>query len=322
MSNKSVYISNFRLCDWDHFRIVKGIAILMVLAVEFFEHFYNVTELAFLQELASAVFLICSGYGLSESYRAKNGLHHYWENKVIKLWIPSLVVLVALSFIQGGKGVEWIGQYPTALYGWFMYLLFGEYAAFWLMFRLSETRETRVIGLFAISLAAMFFLQDPQMIRLVFCFPVGVCFSQYRMKYAIREFNWSKKLIVSIALVAVAAPCWLFANRIGVPLVQYTVQQLAYIATALALILVTYFIRGIKILGIFAPFGMMSYALYLLDATVFKMLGKQVQWRYMVISVGALLVVAAAYSWLVELFVSWNKYNRRKKQTHLKGSMW
>lgn len=322
MSKKSVYISDFRLCDWDHFLIVKGIAILMVLVVEFFEHFYNVTELTFLGELASAVFLICSGYGLSESHRAKNGLHHYWENKVIKLWIPSLVVLVVLSFVQGGNGVSWIGKYPTALYGWFMYILFGEYAAFWLLFRLAETRETRVIGLFAVSLAAMFFLQDAQMIRLVFCFPVGVCFSQYRLKYAIREFGRGKKLIVSVALAAVALPCWLFASRIGVPLVQYAVQQLAYITTALALILVTYFIRGIKIWGIFAPFGMISYALYLLDAAVFNILGTSTQWRYMVISVAILLVAAAAYSWLVNAFVGWNKYMRRKKQTHLKGSMW
>lgn len=322
MSNKSIYISNFRLCDWDHFLIVKGIAILMVLAVEFFEHFYNVTELACLQELASAVFLICSGYGLSESHRAKNGMPHYWENKVIKLWIPSLVVLVALSFLQGGNGVSWIGQYPTALYGWFMYILFGEYVAFWLVFRLTESRLIRVLGLFALSLVAFVFLQDVRMVRLAFCFPVGVWFAQYRLKYVIREFNWSKKLIFTTALVAVAAPCWLFAGCIDVQLVQYAVQQLAYIVTALALILVTYFIRGIKILGIFAPFGMMSYALYLLDATVFKMLGKEVQWRYMVVSVVVLLVVAAAYSWLVDVFVSWNKYNRRKKQTHLKGSMW
>lgn len=322
MSNKSLYISNFRLCDWDHFLIVKGIAILMVVIAEFLDHFYGITNLEFLGELASAVFLICSGYGLSESYRAKNGMPHYWENKVIKLWIPSLVVLVALSFLQGGNGVSWIGQYPTALYGWFMYILFGEYAAFWLVFRLIESRRIRVLGLFMLSLVAFFFLQDVRMIRLVFCFPVGVWFSQYRLKYTIREFGWGKKLILTVALIVVAVPCWMFMNQISQPQLQSAVKALAYITTAGTIILGTYFIRVIRIWGIFAPCGMMSYALYLLDSSVFKMIGLESQWRYMLMAVVVLLVVSAVYSWLVDMFVSWNKYNRRKKQTHLKGSMW
>lgn len=322
---KIEYITEFNFCDRNHFLILKGISILMVLAEYFCRCYLNFPYLEPLQGVGSAVFLLCSGYGVSESFNIKGGLPHYWENKAIKIWIPSVVVTLAISWIFTGNIVHWVGNNPLALQGWFLYLLFGEYLAFWLAFHFLEKKSPRMISLFAVS-ALLFFLlgEDYEAVAVqMFCFPLGVLFSQMSWKYPVRELSTLKKVLLCAVLAILAAGMYFLYSRISGPMLMRACRTVFCLSAAALLFAGVYYAQKIGIFGLFAPVGTISYALYLLYGPVLSLLnGRMEQWRVIAAVFVILFVAAGIYSWLCRLFVNYNKKLRRRKSTHLKGSMW
>lgn len=316
------YVQEFELCDRDHFKIVKGISILAAVVAFLCAQQFGFQNLTPIQEAAAAVFLICSGYGLSESYMKKRGLFHYWENKIMKVWLPSVVVLVIFSLITKKNVISWISKSPVGLKGDFLYILFGEYLAFWLMFSFMEKRLPRVLCLFGFSaLAYVFVPESVEMKALYFCFPVGVLFSQYGWRRPVKNFHWAAKLGLFAGCVAVAIGMWFLASWLTVPYATNLVWGICYIAIAAALCFGTYFLQVIPVLGVFAPVGMVSYAMYLLYEDVLAFLDEKSDWRMYIVVIAALIALAAVLTVIRELLVAWNKKMRRQKRARIKGAM-
>lgn len=315
------YIKDFKLCDKDHFRILKGISILMVILAHFCSQYLSFSGLMPLQGVAAAVFLLCSGYGVSESFKNKSGMPHYWENKAIKVWLPSVVITVIFSVISGGGGIDWVGENPLALHGWFLYLLFGEYLAFWLAFYYLDSKEVKLIALFAVSLLCFALISSEPVAAQLFCFPVGVLFSQLGGKYPVRSLKAGGQVLLCVVLAAVAAGAFFLHGYVSQQLLRNICWVLFCMSGAALLCVGTYFVRKIGIFGVFAPVGTISYALYLLHEKVLTLLVGRMEWRIAVAVFVALFVIAALFGWLCRLLEWYNKKLRRSKSTQLKGSM-
>lgn len=317
------YIKEFKLCDKDHFRILKGISILAILIAYFCAAFLQVSGMKYIICAASTVFVLCSGFGVSESFLRKGGLFHYWENKVLKVWLPSLLVLTVFGFIEKGIGIAWITKHPIGLKGDFLYVIFGGYAAFWVMAQFAEKKHIRVIGVYVMAALAYIFIPADMSIRMyVLAFPTGVMFSQLGWKRKIREYSWKGATVLMLVCAGVAAAAWFAASQIAVSHINAILWSLAFIAIGGFLCFFTYFTQSVSIYGIFAPLGFISYALYLLYDDIFVMITLPLQWRKAAIVIVILLVAATALSWLRELVIIWSRNMRKRSKTHLKGSMW
>ena len=321
--NKTLIASEFRLCDKEHFRIVKGIAIVAMVAAYLCGRLYKFSWYSYIMGTAGVVFLFCSGYGLSESYNNKRGLIHFWENKIMGIWVPSLVVMLAASLIARKDALIWIGESPLGLKGNFLYMLFGAYAAFWALFQFVESKATKIWCLFAMAAVAFCFLESKLLAAQIFAFPVGTMFSQFGLKYKIRSLTLKGQLALTLLLVITAAAAWVAALRYGgVPYAGTLLCFLAFLTTALLLIFGVFFAQKIKAFSFFALFGEISFGIYLLYEDVFALLKGKKDIQIVLLVIALLIAAAGLFTWLRFLLITWNKNMRRRKKTHLKGSMW
>ncbi len=319
---KIEYITKFDLCDRAHFDIIKGISILVILIALFCESFLNIPYGGIMIHMAAAVFVLCSGFGVSESFRRKGSLIHYWENKMIKVWIPSAAVVVGLTAIIDKNMVSWISQSPLGLKGNWLYLIFGEYAAFWLVFRTVKNRNARLACLFLCSAAAFVLIPETMDIKAhLFAFPAGVLISQMGWKHKVMGAGWGSRLLLLAGCLAAAAGGWILASIISLPYAGTLLWAVCYMAAGMSLFLVTYYLQKIPVLGVFAPFGMVSYAIYLTYDRVFMMFAKQQDWRMYLALFAVVFAVAALAAWLRQLLINWNLKMRRRNRTPLKGSI-
>lgn len=316
------YIDDFQFCDRDHFQVVKGISVVVALISYLCGEFWNFPYLQFLQTMAAAVFLVCSGFGVSESFQHKGGLYHYWENKFIKIWIPSLLALIICSLIEKGNAIEWIGQYPVALKGNLLYLVFGNYLAFWLAFTFFNGKTARIVSIYILALVGFFCVELSLLRKLMFCFPVGVMASQLGWRREFRKLQWRGRLVTVLVSAAAAVLGWFLANAVQIPYLNELLWNVSCLGAAVFLLVGVYALHNIPIFGVFAPFGYMAYILYLVYKEGFRFASYPSDWRAVAAIVLGVFAVSLLGSWLMNRLVSLNKKYRRRKKTHLKGSMW
>lgn len=321
--NKALVASEFRLCDKEHFRIVKGIAIVAMVVTYLYGLLYHFPLQSYITGTAGVVFLFCSGYGLSESYNNKRGLIHYWENKMMGIWVPSLVVMLAVSLIAKRNALIWIEESPLGLKGNFLYMLFGAYVAFWAIFRFIENKTAKICCLFVTAAVAFCFLESRSLAAQIFAFPVGTMFSQLGLKYKIRSLTWKGRLVLTLLLLVGSAAAWVVALRYsGIPYAGILLCFLAFLTTALLMIFGVFFAQKIKVFNYFALFGEISFGIYLLYEDVFALLNGKKDIKIALVTLVLLIAAASLFTWLRFLLITWNKNMRRRKKTHLKGSMW
>lgn len=316
------YVREYELCDRNHLNAVKGISVIAALIAYVAMSFFGVPNMGHIIGTATAVFAMCSGYGLSESYIKKRGLFHYWENKVIKVWLPSLVVLVLTSILDGDHVLKWVTDSPIGLSGNTLYLIVGGYVFFWLAVQMTDKRAARVSLLFVIAIVAFFLIPDSVSIRkAVLAMPVGVLFSQCGWKYKIRKFSWKGETLLFLACGVIAVGAWFLAGAVTLSHLEDAIWMLFYLSAAAALIFGTWLFRDIPIFGLFVPFGMASYGFYLTYKSVVTLLEGRLNWRTGAIVAILLCVVAAVFTIAREFLIAWNRRQRSHKKTHLKGSM-
>ncbi len=314
------YISDFKLCDRDHFRIVKGLSILaaLVAAVAYMLGYGALWEPVW--NICAAVFLFCSGFGVAESTQRKGGMFHYWENKAIKVWLPSLVSMVLLSIITYQNPLAWIAESALGLKGTLLYLIFGGYAVFWVLYYFVESSAVRVIALYVAAVIAVLFV--PDITVLAVCFPTGVLVSEYGLKRKIRDAKMPAQITLCLGLLILAAAGWVLSILTQIPYAEDVFLSIAYLFSAVFLLLAVYTFRKIGIFGVFSPIGFISFGLYLFYEKILYLLGGARDWQSMAIVLTILFAVATVFSWLRELLIMMNKNARRRKVTHLKGKMW
>ena len=315
------YIKKFSMCSHEHFLILKGIAILMVLVPYILTMFFGISVVNPLVGVGSVIFLLCSGYGISESLKFKGGTIHYWENKIIKIWLPSLVALVIGSAISHGDLLYWTKEYPLGLSGWFLYVLFANYLVFWAMQWVIEGKKAQLITIFTISLGASLLLNRAQA-EVLLAFPMGMLFSQLQLRDKIRNMAATGRILLSAILAVLAVAGYFLAKAVPEGIPANLCWMVSKTAMGILVALGVYFLRDIPIFGVFAPAGAISFGLYLLFKDVLSLVNPQDLLPTLALAVVILIAAASVFTFLRYLLVDFNKRMRRKRQTHLKGSMW
>lgn len=156
--------SGFLFCGKEHFLYIKGIAILAIM-LSHIGNFSGKTWFTPLGGIGVAIFLACSGYGLTKSYE-KNGLQRYWRKKLTGVYLPFLFVELLFSIVLQRPFWDVILDitlidiaYP---YGWYMWYLFLCYAFFWLAFRFLPGERSRLCALGGLSLLSFFLFRSLQ----------------------------------------------------------------------------------------------------------------------------------------------------------------
>ena len=297
---KALFEPNYPFCGKTHFSVIKGISILVVVLVHLCNRYSNFTYLSPFAGAAVAVFLLCSGYGLSESLIKKQGLNGFWPNKVVKIWLPSFIKLSFFSIVTLSGFNSWLTEYPLFLYGWYLQVLFAEYFVFWLLFRFVGKKNLCLILLFAASVVAYVLIQNQLYAEQLFCFPIGVAFSQLKWKNALEKWGIIKKFLLMGACCVFAAGAFVTRNRFSHYLLFNGVWMIFKLSLAILICFMPYYLRKIRVLGLFIPFGAISYMLYLINNDILAILESNTYW-YTVIGVLVLLLVSAIlFKWICD----------------------
>lgn len=157
---------------------IRGLAILMVILMHSSCNF-GLRIFTPLGGIGVALFLILSGYGLTESYKRK-GLHFFWKSKFNKIWIPYAIVLTVCTIWSSSFKPYVIVQYCLidSLF-WYISFLFYNYILFYVCHKYEFLYKYR----FAIFLvfALILFAYDTRIrAEQCLCFVTGMWISDYK----------------------------------------------------------------------------------------------------------------------------------------------
>lgn len=297
---KALFLADYEICGKTHFSIIKGISIFVIVMVHLCNRYTNFPYLSPFAGAAVAVFLLCSGYGLSESFEYKHGLNGFWPNKIIKIWVPSFLKLSFFAIVSLKGVYVWLTEYPLFLYGWYLQVLFAEYFVFWILFRYVRNKTVRLIGLFAVSFVSFFCIRSQLYAEQFFCFPLGVAFSQLKWKDTMQNWKWQKKVLLVVGCLVIAAITFCLRNRFSNELLFNTVWLCFKLSIAVLVCFLPYYLRRIRIFGIFIPLGTISYMLYLINNDILALLEGNTYWYTIIATLLLLLASATAFKWICD----------------------
>lgn len=124
-----------------------------------------------------ALFLILSGYGLTESYK-KKGCDKYWSNKIRKIWFPYIIVLTIVNAWHHTFTYHSLLQYfcidsPF----WYISFLFYNYVVFYVCHKLERLHRFRFL-LFALWAVLLFLFDTRIRAEQSLCFMTGMWLSE------------------------------------------------------------------------------------------------------------------------------------------------
>lgn len=158
-----------------------------------------------------ALFLILSGYGLTESYKRK-GLQFFWKSKFNKIWIPYAIVLTVCTIWSSSFKPYVIVQYclidsPF----WYISFLFYNYILFYVCHKYEFLYKYR----FAIFLvfALILFAYDTRIrAEQCLCFVTGMCISDYK-NLVCKSLSNKKTVLCTIILLSCISASALFLKQ-------------------------------------------------------------------------------------------------------------
>lgn len=260
----------------EHFLVLKGISILFVVLGHLGNRYLSFPYFSPITVAGVSIFLICSGYGLTESFK-KKGLKNYWPNKIIRVWLPSFFIISFFAVINN-IGVEaWLKDEPFFLYGWYLKCQFVCYILFFVFFLLFKNKKLIVIFSIISSIVVLLTVKNQMYAEQAFSFTLGVIISLADVK------NWLvrvKKSRLSLILAALLGICAMFFTMRHVGLDYYfinnTIIMLFELTLAVSIILVSILTIKIKLWKVFIPLGKIAFMTYLLNNFIFAYLSGRV----------------------------------------------
>ena len=178
------------ILDMQHTTAIKGVAILLILV----GHISTTFSTVIFTPLASAgvsIFLILSGYGLSESYKI-NGLLKYWQKKVCRVLLPYAIVITVMTLTKGNWNPLRYFFEVTGIKTSYWYI--GYQMKWYLIFYLAMMLLPRYkLTIFAAVSFITFFLLSSLEIEQSIAFTIGVLLSDYKeqlSKLSSRKIFW------------------------------------------------------------------------------------------------------------------------------------
>lgn len=253
---------------------IKGIAILFILVGHIAGTFHTVVFTP-LPALGVSLFLMCSGYGLSEPY-IKKGLNKFWSKKITRVLLPYAIVVTLLvifrrydidliHYILEITGLKTIYWYIAYLMKW--YLVFFVSMLFF-------PRQSVLI--FALVGVLMFLTLESLEIEQTPAFLIGVLASKYKDKLA--KFS-RHSMLIQVAVFAFIGIFFLGLKQLpaireyfGSPLYSFIhmMHNMAFALCTVGTVSILPFIRKNEFL-IFC--GIISYEIYLVHFPFYPSVG-------------------------------------------------
>ena len=147
-----------------------------------------------------ALFLILSGYGLTESYKRK-GLHFFWKSKFNKIWIPYAIVLTVCTIWSSSFKPYVIVQYclidsPF----WYISFLFYNYILFYVCHKYEFLYKYR-FAIFLVFALILFAFDTRIRAEQCLCFVTGMWISDYK-NLVCKSLSNKKTVLCTIILLS------------------------------------------------------------------------------------------------------------------------
>lgn len=159
---------------------LSGLAIFLIVV----SHIGNVSGVRYFTPFGNigvGLFLMLSGYGLSESFKV-NGLEKYFTKRIKRVLIPYWITIMGLIFyrltfdttIEMSKSLKYLIfiEIPHVMY-WFLYLIVFWYLLFYVINKFIGKQENKIFSLFIISLSMLFISQSQLYAEQAFSFFIG-----------------------------------------------------------------------------------------------------------------------------------------------------
>lgn len=295
--------SEMKAMSKEHFQYLKGLAILAVM-IGHIGNFSGKTWFTPLGGIGVAIFLFCSGFGLTKSYQ-KNGLKHFWRNKLISVYCPFVIVELIAAIVKHRTPMDTLlellllkMQHP---YGWYLQYLFACYALFYLGMRFVMDTRIRYAAWCTIAVSTFVFcpnLQGEQAIS----FLAGIWLAEYLGNAPDTSFG-RKQAIAGVGALILSA-CLLVVKQFPM------IRMYPHVYTLLNLLLKTSCAAGLLLIsgwrtimkGIVSRFGMLSYALYLVHGYFMGIVASGVTGFYLLDAV-VMLIASCATAWILHQMI-------------------
>lgn len=264
---------------------LKGVAILLVVLGHLFvTKFFNTSIHAvnYLGAQGVAIFLILSGYGLTQSFFIKGMDRTFLLRRVKTVLLPySLVTLVwvVLDYFYGKAhslkivGLSLLGfdfQLTFDATMWYISFILMWYLIFYVTFRLSIPNLLRVIILFGFAYIFRYHSRDPLTEQVywqwglhAFMFPIGVVWALIASKFELR--SWMLYPMMGIGVLSLIFYVFNVKNNDS-GLGPYMLSNFSFAVAIMALFLV---FRSLDAnLRVLRFVGSISYEIYLLEAVL------------------------------------------------------
>lgn len=189
---------------------IRGLAILMVILMHSSCNF-GLRIFTPLGGIGVALFLILSGYGLTESYKRK-GLHFFWKSKFNKIWIPYAIVLTVCTIWSSSFKPYVIVQYclidsPF----WYISFLFYNYILFYVCHKYEFLYKYR-FAIFLVFALILFAFDTRIRAEQCLCFVTGMWISDYK-NLVCKSLSNKKTVLCTIILLSCISASALFLKQ-------------------------------------------------------------------------------------------------------------
>ena len=260
-------IEDFKFFDRTHTTYIKGFAILLVILSHMGGRF-GIRYLTPLGGTGVAMFLVCTGYGLSESYKGK-GLTNYWQNKISKVWFPYFLIQSIAALFLSYSFFDYIKDVLLLEYnhpfGWYMQFLFMWYIVFYVINKINFLSPQCKYILFGLISLLIIFLPNQLWAEQAFSLFGGMVLSYKKDTLKIKDNRFVPFILLSIGVFLLATKQidvvrnlpWLLSN---------INQLLIKLPLAIGLCLTVFQFQALFKNNMFKYIGKLSFPLYLIHA--------------------------------------------------------
>lgn len=287
----------FEWLDRRHTSTCKGVAVICILIGHFTGLFAISIARIFtpLGGIGVAMFLIISGYGLSESYK-KNQLKGFWRKRLFGFWFPyfliETIMILAIkhvTFLDYLLDITFIK--PIYQYGWYLGYQMIWYIIYFMVMSIPNSRKHAICVFIIISLI-MFFTFSEIRAEQSLSFVFGVLLSQRDIK---KYLSWKYVLVfLSIGLM--------FLTVKQIPVVRSSpqffynaIQLMIKLPCAIALLGGTFLTRQKFNYGSLGGVGIYAYEIYLVQGWIFPIIEADSMYAIMYIIICIALAAVALH---------------------------